>query len=140
MPNYAQPLETIGRGTGATAGAAGGGFLGTLGELLEPLDWPRQALWNLIRSPYEAINQGSWEPLLGALPGAAGLLAGGPLGAFAGTVLAGGAQGLGKTIGGAAGTNAFEAPSVQDLTGTDDFATNLVAGMLTDPLTYAGGL
>lgn len=36
------------------------------------------------------------------------------------------------------GREQFKAPSVQDITGTEDFLPNLAVGMATDPLTYAG--
>ncbi len=134
MPNYAQPFGTLGAGAGA---AAGGGLLAALGSIL---DSPRQALWNAVKKPIDAISNGDWGELLGALPGAAGMtlagIMGGPLGIAAGSVLGGALQAGGK----ATGDERFKAPEVSDLTGTEDFLPNFLVGALTDPLTYAGGL
>jgi len=146
MPNYADPFEAAGRAAGGTAGAAGGGLLGALGSILEPLDYPRQALWNLVRAAGRAITgEGEWSDALRAAPGAlGGALAGGlaatgvgaPLGILAGSALGGLSQGIGK----AADSETFQAPEVKDLTGTDDFLTNALVGGALDPMTYAGGI
>jgi hypothetical protein len=132
MPlNFAEPFGQI----GGAAGGAGGGILGGLAHLLEPLDYVRQAAWNLIKKPIDAITEGDASHLLGMIPGVAGLagtLVGGPWGGAA-------AAGLGQAIGKMAAPEQFEAPKVSDLTGTEDFLPNLLVGALTDPLTYAGG-
>lgn len=150
MPLYADQFaragQTAGGLAGGAAGAGGGGLLSALGSVLEPLDYPRQALWNAVRAGGRAISgEGSMDDLLGAIPGALGAgLAGGlvasgvgaPLGILAGSALGGLAQGIGKRT----GSEAFDAPEVSDLTGTDELVPNLIVGALTDPTTYAGGL
>jgi len=131
-------LKPLGMGAGVLgAGAAlhGAG----LGDLLSPLDWPRQAAYNLFGAPIKAAQSGNWSDLLGAVPGLAGgalgFAVGGPVGMLAGSALGGTLQGIGN----ASGSEAFNAPSVRDLTGTDDFLPNLAVGLATDPLMYAGG-
>lgn len=150
MPLYADPFARAGRTAGGVAGgaagASGGGFLSALGSVLEPLDYPRQALWNAVRAGGRAITgEGSMDDLIGAIPGvlgaglAGGLMAtgvGAPLGILAGSALGGLAQGMGKST----GSEAFHAPEVSDLTGTEDFIPNMIVGALTDPMTYAGGI
>jgi hypothetical protein len=146
MPSYIPPFGQYGATAGAAAGGAGGGLLGTLGSVLSPLDYPRQALWNAVRAGGNALSgQGTWDDALRAVPGALGAgLAGGlmatgvgaPLGILAGSALGGLAQGVGKS----ADEEKFKAPEVSDLTGTEDFLPNLLVGALTDPLTYAGGI
>jgi len=144
MPQYAAPIEAFGSraggALGATTGATSGGFLGRLGEVLSPLDWPRRAAANLFAAPSRAMDTGDASHLWGAVPGAAGAVLGGvmggPLGILVGSLLAGGLQGMGQ----ATGSEVFDAPNVSDLTGTEDFAPNLLVGMLTDPLTFAGGI
>jgi hypothetical protein len=131
---------------GGAIGGSGGSLLGILGSVLEPLDYPRQALWNLARSGANAVSgEGAWDDLFRAVPGALGAgLAGGlmatgvgaPLGILAGSALGGLTQGLGK----AADSETFAAPTAQDITGTDEFVPNALVSMLGDPLTYAGGL
>lgn len=136
MANEFLKALAIGGGTlGAGAGIHGLG----LGELLDPLDYPRQALYNFVDKPLRVLTGvGDTSELWGALPGVAGGLmgaaVGGPVGVLAGSALGGLVQGLGK----ATGSAAFEAPKVSDITGTEDFLPNLAVGMLTDPLTYAG--
>lgn len=145
MPAYAAPFETFGHRLGGTLGAGVGapvgaapGIMGRLSELLAPLDLPRQSLWNAFAAPVRAAETGDWSQLLGAIPGAAGAIlggaVGGPLGVLAGSALGGTLQGAGNMT----ENPAFQAPTVQDLTGTDDFWTNLLVGAVTDPLTYAG--
>jgi hypothetical protein len=147
MPQYAEPFGRYLGAAGGTAGAAGGGgLLGTLGRLLEPLDYPRQALYNAVRAGGNALSgEGTWEDALRAVPGAlGGALAGGlmatgvgaPLGILAGSALGGVAQGIGH----ATGREEFQAPGVEELTGTDELLPNLLVGALTDPLTYAGAI
>lgn len=145
MPSYAAPFETLGRRTGGTLGAGLGAgigatpsFLNTLSDFLSPLDLPRQAAWNTVAAPVRAAETGDWSNLLGAIPGASGAIlggmVGGPVGVLAGSVLGGVLQGVGNQT----ENPVFQAPTVQDLTGTDDFWTNLLVGAATDPLTYAG--
>jgi hypothetical protein len=143
MPNYARPFGAA----GGAAGAAGGSLLGALGRLLSPLDYPRQALYNLFSGVGEGIDQGDWHPALKAIPGALGTaLAGGlmatgvgaPLGILAGSALGGASQGLFGS----------DAPTSDDLAqklGIDTESTggkiaSFGLGMATDPLSYAGGL
>ncbi len=137
MSTTSELLKALGIG-GATLGAGAALHGAGLGKILEPLDYPRQALWNLAASPYRALEEGSLSPLLGAIPGAAGAVLGGviggPAGVLAGSALGGTLQGIGH----AAGRREFDAPSVSDLTGTEDFLPNLAVGLATDPLTYAG--
>ena len=130
-------LAALGIGGATIGGGAALHGLG-LGQILEPLDYPRQSLYNLFAAPYKALETGDASHLLGAIPGAAGAvlggLVGGPLGILAGSALGGSLQGIGH----ATGREEFNAPSVQDLTGTEDFLPNLAVGMATDPLSYAG--
>lgn len=130
-------LKALGIGAG-TIGAGAALHGAGLGRVLEPLDYPRQALYNLIRSPIKAMERGNVSDLMGAVPGVAGAVlggvVGGPLGVLAGSALGGALQGVGK----ATGRQEFQAPSVSDLTGTEDFLPNFAAGALTDPLSYAG--
>lgn len=114
-----------------------------LDDLMELLDTPRQALTNLARSAF-----GDVDPLAG-LPGGLGLIGALGLGATGiGLPLAllGGSAigGLAQSGGNASGNEAFRAPTTgevgQGLFGSDDFLSSLLAGALTDPLTYAGGI
>jgi hypothetical protein len=133
MPlNFADPFGRI----GGAAGAGAGGILGGLSQLLEPLDYVRQAAWNLIKKPIDAITEGDPSHLAGMIPGIAGL---------AGTLLAGpwggaGAAMLGQGLGKAIAPEQFKAPEVSDITGTEDVLPNLLVGAVTDPMTYMGGL
>jgi len=151
MPFGSQFGQAAGELAGGAAGAAGGGLLSSL---LAPLDYPRQALYNLVRSGGRALSgEGDWSDVASAAPGALGaLLAGGlvasgvgaPLGILAGSALAGLGQGAGK----ATGREEFEAATPEDVAknlGIDTESTggkiaSMGLGMLTDPLTYAGGL
>ncbi len=129
--------------------AAGGGYGALLGhtgrsqgasallDLLKPLDYPRQALWNLVRGGSRALSgEGTWQDALGALPGLAGVAgaAMGPLGMLGGALAGGLAQGVGQ----ATGSSAFEASRPEDVTGSDAWLPNALLGAATDPLTYAG--
>lgn len=138
MAGGSELLKALGLGAGTLATGAALHGAG-LGQVLEPLDYPRQALWNLARSPIKAMETGDVSHLLGAIPGAAGAVAGGllggPVGVLAGSLLGGALQGVGK----ASGREEFNAPTVEDVTGTDAFLPNLAVGMIGDPLTYAGG-
>ena len=118
MPNYAQPLGALG---GAAGAAGGAGILGTLGSLLEPLDYPRRALWGLLGLPEsgaEVVSNatgldkeglpaqalGFGVSVLGDpltyLGGFAGRLAGKGLGAMAGRALEGAAAARGPQYAG----------------------------------------
>lgn len=123
--------------TGALGSSAGAGFGGTLGRLIEPLDNPRQALWNIPSK----IAQGDW---LGALPGLLGVGAGAALGAtgfglplamLGGSLLGGTAQGIGKST----DEERFAAPTADDVTGgAGGPVGSFLLHALGDPLTYAG--
>jgi hypothetical protein len=133
MLDYAQPL-------GRTTAIAGSGLGASLGRLLEPFDWPREALWNI---PGKLTN----GDLMGALPGLAGVGAGIlaaalaptglglPLGALAGSLVGGSAQGVGKAI----DEDRFHAPTAEDVTGSDNPLLNTLVSMIGDPLSFAGG-
>lgn len=165
--------EGAGRALGATAGGALGAGAGQLGrsapkeessllDLLAPLDYPRQALWNM-------VDKGIHGDLMGALPGligtgvGAGLMAtglGAPLGgALLGGALAGGlAQGAGKALSKMTTTDEngtetplvdpshFEAKTGSDLVkmlgGDPESFPGMVAGMglqmAGDPLSWVG--
>jgi hypothetical protein len=135
MSDLLKALAMGGSTLGAGAAIHGAG----LGQILQPLDWPRQAAYNLFAAPYRALETGDPSELLGAIPGASGAIlggaVGGPLGVLAGSILGGGLQGAGQ----ATGFEQFNAPTVEDLSGTDEFIPNFLLGALTDPLTYAGG-
>lgn len=144
------PYTTIGGTLGAGAGAGAGGALGRAGsllDLLKPLDYPREAAYNLVRGIGRGLSgEGTWDDLLGAVPGAAGLLGGaligGPFGALAGAGIAGGLQGLGHLA--VTGSPAFEANTPADLVENmggdrDSVLQTIAAGVATDPLTYVGG-
>lgn len=123
---------------GGVAGA-GSGVLGRspLLSLLAPLDYPRQAAWNLARGPARLLQgEGSLDDILGMVPGlaGAGMAALGPLGLLGGALAGGAVQGLGKLT----GSDAFEASTPQDVTGSEDFLPNLAVGAATDPLTFSG--
>lgn len=133
MVNYAPGFERAGKVAGGVAGA---GAAGVLDQLLSPLDLPRQAAWNVINKPVQAAQQGDASLLAGLLPALAGLAVGvGTANPLLGALVAGGAQGLGSAV----SEPTFSAPTVQDLTGTDDAATNFLVGALTDPMTFIGG-
>jgi hypothetical protein len=142
--------------TAAGLGGLAGGAVGALGNLLSPLDYPRQAALNAVRQPLRYLSgQGSASDLAGALPGLAGaavaapLIAtgvGAPLGIGIGSLVAGAGQGLGK----ATGSEAFEAPTPGDLAEMAGIHKennpwghalgSMAIGMATDPLSYVGGL
>lgn len=131
-------LAALGLGGAALGGAAALHGSG-LSSILEPLDWPRKSLYNTFAAPYRALESGDQSQLLGAIPGVSGailggVLGGGPLGVLAGSALGGVLQGAGE----ATGKPQFEAPSVSDITGTEDFWPNLLVGAATDPLMYSG--
>ncbi|NJL70222.1 MAG: hypothetical protein HC888_00815 [Candidatus Competibacteraceae bacterium] len=114
-------------------------------EILSMLDNPRQAITNAARSAFgaEGTDLLSAAPgLLGAL-GAVGLGATGfglPLALLGGSLLGGTAQGIGRST----GMEQFNAPTSEEvaknLFGSDEFIPSLLAGALTDPLTYIGGI
>lgn len=146
MPNYADPFGRVGAGLGAAGGAAAsGGLLQSVGKMLEPLDYARQALWN---APGKLLD-GDWKA---ALPGVLGVLGGAGLAATGlglPLALAGGSAigALGQGIGKAVNEERFAAPSADDLVrslgGDPESAGGMAAsfglGALGDPLTYAGG-
>lgn len=120
-----------------TLGAAGGGLLGAMGRALEPLDYPRQSLWNLPGK----LAEGDFAA---ALPGLMGLGAGGlaaatglglPAAIGIGSLVGGGLQGVGLQ----SNPEAFAAPTPEDVTGSDNVLLNMLVGAAGDPLTYAGG-
>lgn len=112
-------------------------------DIFELLDSPRQALTNVARSVF-----GDADPL-GGLPGGLGLLgtlALGATGVGLPLALLGGSAigGLAQSGGNASGNEAFRAPTAGEVAkgmfGSDDFLPSLLAGALTDPLTYVGGI
>ncbi len=111
-------------------------------DLLQPLDYPRQAVANLARGGYRlGSGEGSLSDLLGMVPGLAGAAASPFISPLGGAALAGGLHGLGKL----SGLPGFDAPTTQDvvsLLGGDPESTwqNIAAQIGTDPLTYAGAL
>lgn len=143
MPNYAQPFGMAGGLAGGAAGAAGGGVLG---QMLGGLNMPRNALWGMPGR----LAQGDWK---GALPGLAGIAAGGLTAAtgaglpFAGLV-GSAVGGLGEGIEESLRPDMQKAPEASDLVkqlgGDPDSmaggAASMALGMAGDPLTYAGGL
>jgi hypothetical protein len=135
MPSYAQPFET---GFGTAGGAAGGGFLGSLGRILEPLDYPRRALYGGANSILSALETGDVSQAVGALPAASGAilagLLGGPVGLLAGSALGGLMFGAGEAV----DPERFRSISLPEVSGTEDFLPNLALGLATDPLTFAG--
>ncbi len=168
MLGYADRLAQLGSYAGGTAGfgagAAGGGFLGRLGDFLEPLDAPRQAAYNLVRSAYRGLSgDGSLDDVVSAAPGvlgtalAAGLGVSGfglPLALLAGSALGGTTQYAGKALdeqtdkdppnGQPPHVNRFKAPTPADLLellggDRDDTLGSMAVGMAADPLTYAFG-
>ena len=123
---------------GATVGGGAAVHGAGLGDIFTPLDAPRRALDNAIASPFRAMKTGDYSKLLGAIPGiAGGALAGsigGPIGILAGSLLGG----FGQILGESTGSEIFNAPSISEITGTEDFLPNFIVGSLTDPMTYAG--
>lgn len=127
---------------GGVAGAGAGGLLGRLGQLLEPLDYPRQAAWNFV----QGAREGSLEKMLPGMVGAATGLAATPFigpagGVGVGSLFGGLTQGAMKSF----NPEAAQAPTpgelVKALGGPDDNPLlNMGVGMALDPLTYAGGL
>lgn len=128
--------------SGAMAGLPAGavpGLLGRLSSLLEPLDYPRQALTNLVGGA-GSLN---WESML---PGALGLAAGGftaasgmaPLAPLIGSLVSGAAQGIGL----ASDPETYRAPTTGEVSESlglaDHPLTNFAVGMMTDPLTLGG--
>ncbi len=149
MPlDYSRGFGQIGAGAGAAGGA---GFLGSLGRLLEPLDYPRQALWNLPGK----LAEGDWSAALPGIMGLGGTAmlaatgAGLPLAILGGSLVGGGLQGGFRNADSPEIDNSrYEAPTPSDLVkalGMDPesglgTAAGFGLGVLGDPLTYAGGL
>ncbi len=113
-------------------------------DIMGLLDSPRQAITNLARGAF-----GDDIDPLGMLPGGLGLLGsmalgatgvGLPLAILGGSLMGGGAQFGGTRT----GNSAFKAPTAEEVAkgmfGSGDFLPSLAAGLLTDPLTYAGGI
>jgi hypothetical protein len=122
------------------------GLFDSMSSMLAPLDYPRQALYNLGRSAHRGFSgEGSMDDLVSALPGALGVasLAAAP---FTGGLtlpfamaMAGGAQGVGKALGDERYDAATPADLVEHLGGDrDNPLTTTLAQLATDPLTYAG--
>lgn len=146
MLDYYSPAFS---GAGGTAGA---GLGGALGRMLEPLDYARQALWNIPSK----LSQGD---VVGALPGLLGAGAtaalglsgvGLPAAILGGAALGGLSQGGAKMLASDLGSPParFDAPSGEDLVralgGSPESTPGWLAGMalnaVGDPLTYAGGI
>lgn len=133
--------ETAFRNIGALGG---GSLLGTLGQVLEPLDYPRRAAYNLISQPGEFDWQALLPGLLGLATGAgmgmAGL--GLPAAMMGGSLAGGAAQGVGEMV----DPQAFQAYTpgdvVEGLGGDPEsllgMAQSAGLGMATDPLLFAG--
>lgn len=128
-------------------------FLGSLGTLLSPLDYPRQALWNLGRSGYRAATgQGNFGDVARAAPGALGaVLAALAAGSGVGMPLALGLGTLGMGLGQAGGRLSgadFEAPGGADVAqglGLDPgslpgLGVGMTAQMAGDPLLWLSSL
>ncbi len=123
---------------GLPAGAAPG-LLGRLSSLLEPLDYPRQALANLVGGA-GSLN---WESML---PGALGLAAGGvtaaagmaPLAPLIGSLVGGAAQGFGLS----SDPETYRAPTPGEVSTAMGLAdhpiTNFAVGAMTDPMMLGG--
>lgn len=128
----------IGSGAGAAVGELG---RSSILDLLAPLDYPRQALYNLVRGPSRLLSgEGDWSDVLGMVPGLVGALSLPFTGGLGAAAIGGLTQGLGK----ATGMEAFSAATPADLVesvGGDrgSLLQTLLAGIATDPLTYAGG-
>lgn len=60
-------LAALGIGGATIGGGVALHGLG-LGQILEPLDYPRQSLYNLFAAPYKALETGDASHLLGAIP------------------------------------------------------------------------
>ncbi len=130
----------LGAGLGAGAGRSS-----SLMDLLAPLDYPRQSLWNALYSPFAAAGQGDLSQLLRAVPGllggGAGLALGGPGGAVLGA-------GLGQGLARLTGAKEFDAPSgadvVSGLGGDPESLAGIAGGMgaqiAGDPLSYLGAM
>jgi hypothetical protein len=137
-----------------------------LSGLLEPLDYPRQALYNVFDRGHKLLSgEGDvGDNLLGMLPGIAGLGAGAlaatgvgiPAALLYGSVVGGLGQGAGKALdtrrdneaavrGDVAPQHRFDAARPEDLIeqlggDRDSWLQSTLAGMATDPLTFAGGI
>lgn len=122
------------------AGAVGGGLLGALGSVLEPLDAPRQALANLFAGPASGN-------LMAALPGLGGAAIGGmllanpvtaPFALPAGALAGGVSQYLSKLF----APEMYAAPTASEVAQNvglgDSPILAALTGLVTDPLTYAG--
>jgi hypothetical protein len=136
--------QALGSGLVGSLGAGAG----TAGREVSPLsflDYPRQAMYNVARPFVKTYRGESSDPsdLIAAIPGLlGGALAMGSFGTampLAGLLAMGGGQALGKFL----GQPGFEAAKPSDLVealGGDPESKlqNIIAGALTDPLTYTG--
>jgi hypothetical protein len=132
---------------GGLAGAGAGGSLGALGglfDLLKPLDYPRQALWNVPSSLAKGDYLGALPGLLGAGAGL-GLAATGlglPAALLGGSLAGGISQGIGRSTGG----ESFDAPTPSALLDALGGDSSTLPGMIGagalgiagDPLTWTG--
>jgi hypothetical protein len=109
-------------------------------ELLQPLDYPRQSLYNLARGAGNAVlGRADGGDLARALPGAGGALLTALYGPLAGMGAATAMQGLGLT----AAPDTFRAPTAADLVeglggDRDSLMQVLGAQLATDPWSYMG--
>jgi hypothetical protein len=110
-------------------------------ELLEPLDWPRAAAWNLARAGKNLISgDATLEDLRRAAPAALGLGAGLVGGPALGLGVTAALQGLGR----AAEPEVYQAPSAHDLVGGEggpgSYLQAALLNAVTDPLVVVPGL
>lgn len=118
--------------------------MSSLLDLLEPLDWPRQAATGAGEGALGLLGGDfTWKNALKLLPAiagvGAGLATGGLAAAPVGSLVAALTQGLGKSI----APQTFEAPTTGEMVSAlggdeDSFLQNLAMGVATDPLTYTG--
>lgn len=132
------PLENVLR----NMGILGTGAIGSsLGQIFEPFDYPRRALYNLFKQPDDFDWKAMIPGLLGTAAGA-GLAATGvglPMALLGGSLLGGAVQGAGE----ATNPELYRAHTPGDLYGAmggnpDSMLGSTIAGMATDPLTFAG--
>lgn len=113
-------------------------------DILEPLDWSRQAATNLGEGALGLLGGDfTRQNFLKLIPGAvglgAGLLTGGTLAAPAGALAAALTQGIGKSIAPESMRAKTTGELLQALGGDpESWVQNLALGVATDPLTYTG--
>jgi hypothetical protein len=111
-------------------------------DLLAPLDFPRQSLYNLARAGRNLVSgDATLDDLRRAAPGALGLGAGFLGGPLLGLGVAGALQGLGGSI----DPEAYAAPTPADVVqsrggDTESFLQVALANLATDPVNIVGGL